>query len=332
MIRDKVIGSFDAIADIIKIDQSRCLRMRFNRSTCKKCFVCCNANAININNGLTINRKACSECMLCVSECPSGALQIDNLNFFSAIAKLREICQPVLSCNIRPGLQSHVKVFCLGFLSEEHIIALSVFTKEPLQINLTQCGDCRNGFIMDVFKKRLNAVSAKTSINIYEKIMPVEATTDLHYQDISYDRRRFFRAVKNFTIQKAVGLLDDTTRNECVSAYSVKKLPPKNEVLNKMLPVVTDEIYRDLIRNYYYNISANESCNDCFACVGMCPTGALKILTKESPPELSFNTSLCIGCGLCEDFCINNAICIEQGFSGLSPFEFYSVKEGLFCR
>lgn len=328
MIRDKVIGSFEAIADIIKIDQSRCLRMRFNRSECKKCLVCCNANAINIDDSLTINRKACSECMLCVSECPSGALQIDSSDFFSAIAKLREISQPVLSCNIRHGLQSHVKVSCLGFLSEEHIIALSVFTKKPLQINLTQCGDCRNGFIMDVFKKRLHAVSAKTYINIYEKIKPVEVITDLHYQDIPYDRRGFFMAVKNFTIQKTVGLLDNAARNESVSAYSVKKLPPKNEMLNKMLPVVTNEIYRDLIRNYYYNITANESCNNCFACVGMCPTGALKILSKESSSELSFKTSLCSGCGLCEDFCINNAICSEQGFSGHSPFEFYSVKGG----
>jgi ferredoxin len=331
MLQNKIIDSISNTADAIVIDQSRCLRMRFNKNTCSKCIEHCRFDAVRIDEGIDISRNICSECMLCVSTCPSGCFNIKAMDFYSTIAQLKKTSNsvqfPVLGCNMRHDAQTHVNASCLGFLSEEHILALSVFMKGCLQLNLTECSDCRNGFIVDVLKERLDAAAAKSSIKVYEKIMLIEAKTDLHYQDISYDRRGFFRALKNFTIQKTAGLFDDTSENEDVSAYSDKKLPLKNDMLNRMLPAVTDEIYRDLIRNYYYNVTVNESCNNCFACVGMCPTGALKIGTKESGPELTFNSSLCSGCGLCEGFCMNNAICVEQGFSGHSPFEFYNIDD-----
>jgi Pyruvate/2-oxoacid:ferredoxin oxidoreductase delta subunit len=86
----------------------------------------------------------------------------------------------------------------------------------------------------------------------------------------------------------------------------------------------------DLLHAYYYTLGIEDSCNNCFACVGMCPTGALKIDRQESGAVLAFNASFCGGCGLCEAFCRNSSASVRSGFSGDSPFDFRRVRRDVF--
>ena len=81
------------------------------------------------------------------------------------------------------------------------------------------------------------------------------------------------------------------------------------------------------MKNYYYTVNITEDCDSCFACIGICPAGAIKVDRNDTDdPKLLFNSSLCSGCGLCKGFCMNNAIVIEKGFSGLNPFEFLTIQ------
>lgn len=326
MLREAVIDNLSNKASSIFIDWSRCLRMRFNKSNCTKCMQQCKSKAIIMAEGIDIRRDACSECMLCVSGCHSGCFDIKNLNFYSLIARLKKVGSsapvPVLGCNERPDLEAHVRTFCFGFLSEEHILALFVYLNEGLQINLAGCSNCRNRFIVDTLKKRIETIAEKASIDVAYKITLVEKLSDLGYQDISYDRREFFRVLRNRTFLQASELLENNSPDYITSGYSVKRLPFRRELLNKVFKFFPDENRNTLLASYYYSAYFNENCNNCFACVGMCPTGALKISTKESGPELIFSSSLCSGCGLCEGFCMNNAILIKKGFRGYNLFEF----------
>jgi ferredoxin len=75
----------------------------------------------------------------------------------------------------------------------------------------------------------------------------------------------------------------------------------------------------------------------------MCPTGALKSNydihggdnnsayhpEETEKQELFFFSSLCTGCGLCSDFCVNNSISIKQGFPGEDPFKITCVRRVL---
>jgi formate hydrogenlyase subunit 6/NADH:ubiquinone oxidoreductase subunit I len=54
----------------------------------------------------------------------------------------------------------------------------------------------------------------------------------------------------------------------------------------------------------------------------MCPTGALKIKKDAEGTGLLFNSSLCIGCGLCRDFCRMEAVTVSKGFAGIDYFQF----------
>ncbi|BCB96202.1 hypothetical protein JZK55_11240 [Dissulfurispira thermophila] len=336
MLQGKIIDTISNTSDAIVIDQSRCLRMRFNRSDCSECIEHCRFNAVRIDEGVDIKRNICSECMLCVSVCPSGCFNVKAMDFYSIISRLKKLSNsvpaPVLGCNARADIKAHEKTACLGFLSEEHIIALSVFLEEKLQVNLTGCADCRNGFIADNLKKRMESIAEKTSLNIFEKISLVKDRSELCYQDILLDRRGFFKAIKNLTFLQAVNLLESSATADNTRSYSTKRVTVRRDLLNRVIGNLPEWNYTGVIDAYYYNLRIDEGCDNCFACVGMCPTGALKIGTKEAGPELTFNSSLCSGCGLCEGFCMNNAILIERGFRGHNPFEFSSVKNGLLCN
>jgi hypothetical protein len=115
--------------------------------------------------------------MLCVSACPSDCFDIKSFDFFSVLARLRKIKDlvpvPVLSCNMRRDVQAHVKTPCLGFLSEEHLLALSVFPDSRININMTDCSDCKNAFIADKITERAGRLEEKCSFNISEKIVMI---------------------------------------------------------------------------------------------------------------------------------------------------------------
>ncbi len=284
-------------------------------------------NAIAIDTSVTIHEDICSECMMCLSECPTGVFRIRTMDFYSIIVELRKIRAPVLGCSVSPGVVAHEKTACLGFLSEEHLIALLSFLREPLQMNLTGCKDCRNGFIVDVLRERLRSVARKTSWNVFEELIIIENRTDLQYEDASCDRRGFFKAMKNRTVRKALGLFDNTKRNDHTLLYSDKALPHRRELLNRSLSVLPGDMRKGVLEHYYYDIEVDETCNDCFAFVGVCPTGALKGTEDGSDATLSFNSSLCTGCGLCGSFCRNNTVRMKKGFSGALPFQFKDTKE-----
>lgn len=300
--------------------------MRFNKNSCTTCVRSCRLNAITIDNHVTIHKDICSECMMCVSECPTGVFQIRTMDFYSIIAELRKIQAPVLGCYIRPGLAAHEKTACLGLLSEEHLIGLLSFVQEFLQINLTGCKDCSNGFIIDVLRERLRSIARKTSMNVFEKLRIVENKADLNYADITWERRGFFKAMKNLTVREARVLFEDFHRGECGLSYSDKALPHRRELLNCSLSDLSEGKRKRVLEHYYFDVIVDETCNDCFACVGMCPTGALKSAEEEPDTMLFFNSSLCTGCGLCESFCMKDAIHLKKGFSRVLPFRFNSTQ------
>jgi ferredoxin len=325
MLKEKIIAKALNTGERISTDRSRCLRMRFNRNTCNRCIEQCRFNAISIVEDVRIEANQCSECMLCVSSCDSDCFDIKGLDFYSLLGKLRKIESsvgpPVLGCRDHPKTHSHVTTCCFGFLSEEHIIALSVFLNKYLQIDLSECTDCRNSFIIDTLDKRVTNVDAKTSIGAVDKIRLIKNKSDLDFQEVSYDRRGFFKTLKDFTRMQTAGLFGDEDHSEARQAYSAKLLPFKRELLNKALEISPEKTRKALLKNYYYTADVADTCNHCFACVGMCPTGAFKMETKGDDRELFFSAALCYGCGLCESFCMSSSVAIKKGFSGDNPFD-----------
>lgn len=323
MLRDKLTDHLTGSAGRLLLDPSRCSRMRHNQNSCDACIRNCSAGAVSMEEGITLLRQSCTECMLCVSECPSEAFRIDSFSFSSVIARLEKAPPPpVMGCRVKPGVSAHEKTPCLGFLSEEHLLYLLVFFPGMLQLNLTACGGCPNGFTAGILRGRLNRVEAKTSLKTAERIRLVEKKADLDYAGLTYDRRGFFNAIKTLGIRETASILNAGAPGRPPEAYSAKVLPARRGWLNRILPVVSGEVRRGILAHYYYRVTVDQTCDHCFACVRMCPTGALKSEEVEPAPVLLFNPSLCSGCGLCTGFCRNRSVTLEQGFPQSDPFVF----------
>ena len=66
-----------------------------------------------------------------------------------------------------------------------------------------------------------------------------------------------------------------------------------------------------------------EGCTLCLACVGACPTGAMK--DNPETPQLSFNEQSCVQCGLCKKTCPEKVISLKPQISFLETARSYQV-------
>ncbi|MBI5632939.1 MAG: 4Fe-4S binding protein [Nitrospirae bacterium] len=336
MFKDKLIDRALGAADLpITIDRSRCMRMRFDQNNCPVCISNCHSGAITVNDEIVIDAKKCTLCMVCVSECPTDCFDIKEGDFFSILSQLRKsqnsIPYPVLGCRMVAEAEAHERTVCLGSLSDEHLIAINAFMDKPLQLNLTSCAGCNNSFVADTLKARVEDIRETTGIDVAEKAVLIERRTDLKFEEINYDRRGFFSAVKNMAFIGASGLFEDNS-GIAVQAYSQKKLPVKRTILNAVLRKTADkEFSARILQEYAFSVQVDATCDNCYSCIGMCPTGALKSKRVEPEPGLLFNSSMCNGCALCRDFCFNNAIALLRGYSGEHYFEYETCNKNL-CR
>ncbi|MHB8880580.1 MAG: 4Fe-4S binding protein [Thermodesulfovibrionales bacterium] len=325
MLKDKLIDRALGSAGLpVTVDRSRCMRMRFDRNECPVCTSNCHAGAITIDDEIVIDTNKCTQCMVCVSECPADCFNAKDGDFFGILVRLRNLKEsvpcPVLGCKAVSGTNAHEKTACLGSLSDEHFIALNRFMDRPVKLNLTECKRCKNSFIIDTLKERIAGIRETTAIDVSERVILIENMADLRFEAASYDRRGFFSAVKNMAFLGASGFLGKE-ESDVVQSYSLKMAPLKRDILNTTLRKMDKDIAARILREYAFSIRADVSCDNCFSCVGMCPTGALKCRREDSEAGLLFNSSLCNGCALCRDFCPNRSIALSQGNSGEDYFE-----------
>jgi ferredoxin len=201
------------------------------------------------------------------------------------------------------------------------LIALTGSLDKPLYLNLAACGRCNNSFIVKTIRERIQRTQTNTGLDVENKILVVEKIEDLAFEDVSVDRRGFFQALKNMTMTRLGGILDENDA-EISRSYSAKIIPLKRDILNNIIHKFSDgSAVTSILKNYAFTVKAGPSCNNCFACIGMCPTGALKIKKDTAGMGLLFNASLCNGCALCRDFCPSGAVFVSAGFSGGNFFE-----------
>jgi len=294
--------------DDLRIDTSRCLRMRYSDSSCHRCVDACPHGAVTLDDGLTVDPELCRGCLLCTSVCPVGALE-QALDFSACLAKLSKVPAAVLGC-VRTTDCSNATMVCLGGLSEEHLLVLSHTVTGSVTLNLSLCRYCPNNPVIVTLKEQLAALSVAGLPDGAGRIVIAESAGEVRYRDVSLNRRGFFTSIRASLFSSAADIL--TTQNEQSerqTEYAVKRVPTRRKLLNSIRYNLDQESEERIRRNFDSCISFDEHCTRCQGCVAICPTGALKTVTSDDLP--AFEQPHCTGCGLCREFCLDGALHIR---------------------
>ena len=286
------------------------------------CQAVCRAKAIRVDRtGLTIDTSLCTDCLLCVAACPTQAIAAEGPPFARTLSALQEAQSPVLGCFVRPKGQAHARTGCLGWLSDEHLALLRLQLTSDLQLNLTECSACPNEFVASELKQRIGRVESQLPGEPSAALLPILNRTDLRYQDVAFSRRSFFRAFGALARQRTFDSLDAFLSSEQTTAYGDKVLPARRKLLNMSLAAVSSQRRRELLQSFYFRIETNGNCDRCGVCVGICPTGVLRVV-HDPVSKLVYRSSDCIGCGLCSEVCSQAAVAVHRGFPQDDPFVF----------
>lgn len=286
----------------LRIDHSRCLPIRYSESSCRRCIEICPHGAISIDEQLTVDQERCKGCLLCTAVCPSGALEI-NHDFATCLAALAKVSKPVLGC-CRTKESANASLPCLGGLAEEHLLTLVHRLSSPLTLLLSSCPGCPNNSMVPLLQERVSLADEQQEGC---RIITAEAGTNVTLQHEQLDRRSFFSSFRSALFQTAAVVMNSATEPvEPTSSYGDKRLPQRRELLNQTIATLSAERQEQVSRPFTHRISFTENCTTCQGCVAICPTGALKTTDRSQHPV--FRQDHCTGCGLCVEFCLDQAI------------------------
>jgi ferredoxin len=218
---------------------------------------------------------------------------------------------PVLGCNHYPGIKTHAQLSCLGFLAHsELMLLLGLVFKEGVQINLTCCEDCPNGHILDDVYTSHDLLAALLPDN---KVALIRERGSLKYQPASLSRRELFGFFRERSTRTANVIVERLQVNSKLQSYGSKQVPLVRSMLLKVMETMP-EIQKRVTDQFFGQISFTETCTTCSGCVGVCPTGAIDPAEEDKSPPV-FDRNLCVSCGSCQAFCLEEGVQLVAGSS-----------------
>ena len=135
----------------VVIQEDRCVRLKHKRSTCKTCVTNCPTGAIQVGNvrgHIHIDRQKCIACGICTNVCNT---EVFSLNIFSdrdLLDRSKMVIQTQNKLEIKckkaqwASPNSVVEINCLGLVNPVHILAFAAYGAEAVHFRHADCKDC----------------------------------------------------------------------------------------------------------------------------------------------------------------------------------------------
>lgn len=315
---------------------SLCKNVRYRQGDCRECVNICPESAISLDFGPVINEH-CTGCGLCVSACPTEALQhqvdieqylLDEMGALPGEGLAAdEMTSFFIHCREaeKADRSSHL-VPCLGNISENVMLGGALCGIDELVMSRGACSQCR---LMQGETQLWDSIeryrALQKSLGLEEMDLQIEENRKDTEKNKMLSRRAFFSQVSDYGRDRtAMSEYGNDNANLEIStdmrdSQNGKRLSPRRETLRKLLKQRLDA---DILVNYHNRPTPwetmtvdEEKCIACAVCVVVCPTGALIKTFENDQLVRRFNNTLCTNCSLCEEACPQQIISFEKACS-----------------
>ena len=274
-----------------------CLNDIQRKTPCDECSAVCPAGlSIHEKNP---NWKGCTDCGLCVTACPTQAINASGASCkqVDSAVDAAQGCV-VLACRRYEGAADAV-LSCLASLSWDEIAAVAL--RIPVVLKTGPCKTCPDVQAASCLRETIRRVkdfygSEEFSRRVFPRIPSALAQEHAQGRASGVQRRRMFSTF-------ADSVKEGTTR------LSGNEEPPsvsrsRAMLLDALVSLPLEE--RPAVR--WLTLSEDGACRGCGICVKMCPHGALSFAadiegthcSDDSVPRfLAHDASRCTQCGLC---------------------------------
>ena len=291
----------------------RCLRKRLNRFDCVNCIEVCASDAISLKDRrISFAAQSCTGCMLCTTACPNDAFTFSEFASDSLCFSEDKAEPVVISCHQQSQISPEERLVpCLGGITNEHLLALNMHGETAIAFNVSSCAECQNNHgVMDLLH-RLAWLKQKNRSLFPRKYVVITDQNEVIARD-QPSRRSFLTGLRESlseTIGSQFSFQIDSARP---AARTSRRIPARVQIKKHLMEKVASQDRQPLSRLINHRLIINEACNLCPLCKGICPTGAIQVEQNEGKKELTFDGTLCSGCGLCVSFCKQNALSLVR--------------------
>jgi len=342
----------------IKENIALCCRDRLNQSGCDLCLKC-PVGAINLQSEPFINDELCLNCGLCVNLCPTGVFEPQpGDDYYLALIKTtvakRKSSTAVFSCakskEQTEGQElTAIELPCLARLNETVFIGAASFGLKLAWLFTANCQNCSLASGLTFLEKlayQSEQLVKGYGLNlkiVFSSQLPPESKTatnqvDQVKKDISaYSRRELFTNLGRQLLATGIDYTESKWQEFKENMSGPKtpefsyKLPRKRElflaVINKLEK--ESQLNGSVPANpffYSYTLDAAK-CNFCLNCVKFCPTKALALTKTETGGYLSLAWPYCVGCNLCVQVCLPQAITKKEEVLSLKQNKRHTLVE-----
>jgi ferredoxin len=316
----------------------QCLRNLNKDSACRACEQACPLEAITLERYPEVDPGICSGCGVCVSVCPTGALDLARNSALKMVGLMAEMLAASKAKRVafvceknrdRCTADTPVVIFsCLGRLTQPLLLAAASMGATDLWIDTSVCAGCEFKVSVQWIAAeagRARSLLAGSGIELVISVGPdpPDSFSAEHAEEAirsdQLSRRGFLTALVREAASGALvfsgGFGEDT------EAAGAKHVPQNRVILATALYSLEKQGARGVTEasGLVSCPSIGQGCNVCGDCVTFCPTGALSKVSRDGTTSIVLTISDCVGCGLCEGLCTQDAVTLRPPEGPVKP-------------